>query len=692
MVRSNLYRSFTGAAAIQIAKIYISRGCSVCSHSKQLHQLHFSSLKNLNKIITSKHSAISCNHCKTALKHSGVHARKMASVTPETRTINGKEYYTITEGKAEILFPSSNEVFYNPVQEFNRDLTVAAIGLHAEEYLSKSNIKVSYPGEKDGQSKTMDKSETTTKDTNTKSQEETANQAVKSKSPDQSSANGKSAKTEETKTVIVQPGEHCESGISILEGLSASGLRSIRFAKEVAGVKEVVANDFASEAVLSIKQNIEHNEAEHLVKPSHADAALLMYQHRAHNSRYDVIDLDPYGSPAQFLDSAVQSVKDGGMLCITCTDMAVLCGNHGETAYTKYGGLALHAKYGHEMALRIVLQSIQAHANRYHRYIEPLLSISVDFYVRFFIRVHTGQATVKKSASKHAMVYSCVNCETFHLQRLGVCIQNDRSIKYRPSVGPPMGQTCEHCGGRFQIGGPMWAEPLHNAEFVSNLLKTVQANPDRFKTSDRIIGLLTVVKEELVDCPLYYTQSRLCSVLHCSCPSLIQFRSAILHAGYQVSSSHASPEAFKTDAPSHVIWDIMRAWVKLNPVKQERLTDGNPATKILSQEPSIEVSFSPLPAANPPSRKFKLVRFPENPQKYWGPKARAKKSGGEPLANKRARLQGKRGQEGQLERDYKNYPCKKFKKGLCELGDDCRYTHDSTAPSEQVGTGDISTT
>ncbi|KAM7394674.1 hypothetical protein PAMP_021460 [Pampus punctatissimus] len=29
----------------------------------------------------------------------------------------------VKEGKATILFPSANEVFYNPVQEFNRDLT-----------------------------------------------------------------------------------------------------------------------------------------------------------------------------------------------------------------------------------------------------------------------------------------------------------------------------------------------------------------------------------------------------------------------------------------------------------------------------------------------------------------------------------------------------------------------------------------
>lgn len=38
---------------------------------------------------------------------------------------------------------------------------------------------------------------------------------------------------------------------------------------------------------------------------------------------YDVIDLDPYGSPSIFLDSAVQSVSDGGLLCVTGN--AVLC-------------------------------------------------------------------------------------------------------------------------------------------------------------------------------------------------------------------------------------------------------------------------------------------------------------------------------------------------------------------------------
>ena len=62
-------------------------------------------------------------------------------------------------------------------------------------------------------------------------------------------------------------------------------------------------------------------------------------------------------------------------------------------------------------------------------------------------------------------------------------------------------------------------------------------------------GLLSVIEEELPDCPLYYTVDHLCGVLHCSTPSLIQIRSAVLEAGYQASSSHACKTALKTDAP-----------------------------------------------------------------------------------------------------------------------------------------------
>ena len=42
------------------------------------------------------------------------------SVEEKSRTPPG--FMEVREGRAKILFPSTNEVFYNPVQEVNRDL------------------------------------------------------------------------------------------------------------------------------------------------------------------------------------------------------------------------------------------------------------------------------------------------------------------------------------------------------------------------------------------------------------------------------------------------------------------------------------------------------------------------------------------------------------------------------------------
>lgn len=78
-----------------------------------------------------------------------------------------------------------------------------------------------------------------------------------------------------------------------------------------------------------------------------------MYRHRKSNgTQFSAVDLDPYGSPQIFLDSAVQCVADGGLLLVTATDMAVLAGNSPETCYYKYGSVSLRLKSCHEMVSR----------------------------------------------------------------------------------------------------------------------------------------------------------------------------------------------------------------------------------------------------------------------------------------------------------------------------------------------------
>lgn len=82
-----------------------------------------------------------------------------------------------------------------------------------------------------------------------------------------------------------------KDGLRVLEALSATGLRSIRYAKEVPGLKEIIANDMSWAAVKSIKENIKLNNVEHLVTASEANAMTLMYNSTNAKDRFDAIDL-----------------------------------------------------------------------------------------------------------------------------------------------------------------------------------------------------------------------------------------------------------------------------------------------------------------------------------------------------------------------------------------------------------------
>uniref|UniRef100_A0A8C6A533 tRNA (guanine(26)-N(2))-dimethyltransferase n=1 Tax=Marmota marmota marmota TaxID=9994 RepID=A0A8C6A533_MARMA len=531
---------------------------------------------------------------------------------------------TVTEGAAKIVFPSSNEVFYNPVQEFNRDLTCAVITEFARIQLGTKGIQIKVPGEKDLQKVVVDLSEQEEEKVDWKDGENLA---------------------PGDKPQIAVVGEICEEGLRVLEGLAASGLRSIRFALEVPGLRSVVANDASARAVDLMRHNVQLNGVAHLVQPNQADARMLMYQHQKVSERFDVIDLDPYGSPAPFLDAAVQAVSEGGLLCVTCTDMAVLAGNSGETCYSKYGAMALKSRACHEMALRIVLHSLDLRANCYQRFVVPLLSISADFYVRVFVRVFTGQAKVKASAR----------------------------VKFSAACGPPVSPECEHCGQRHQVGlsrgGPCWVRGPHLCPCpLEPVLSTSCTAPP-------------VPPQELPDVPLYYTLDQLSSTIHCNTPSLLQLRSALLHAGFRVSLSHACKSAVKTDAPSTALWDIMRCWEKTCPVKRERLSETSPAFRILSVEPRLQANFTIREDANPSSRQRGLKRFQANPEANWGPRPRARpgaKAASQVLERRRL-LQNKRKDppedRAQRAARLKTFPCKRFKEGTCQQGDQCCYSH-----------------
>ena len=342
--------------------------------------------------------------------------------------------------------------------------------------------------------------------------------------------------------------------LRVLEALSATGLRSIRYIKEIPGEKYVVINDIDAAAVRAIQRNLRHNNiGKGLYRVSQEDAAKLMFENRAEEKRFDVIDLDPYGSPSIFVDAAVQSIANGGLLAITCTDLSVLCGSHKDACYSKYGAVPLKAPYCHEMALRIVLADLNRQAARYKRYIVPLYCVRVDFYVRLFVRVYESARECRLSSCKLSNVYQCSQCDSFSLQPLGQI--NKKNQHSMPARGPCIGPICEYCGGEHSIGGPIWNRPMLNRAFGKAILHCLSEVDKKIKytpavksgktvekpkmetflsfltTGRRIKAEVTKALGEVENTPLFWSLSSICKTLRCIAPSLTKVQTALINAG-----------------------------------------------------------------------------------------------------------------------------------------------------------------
>lgn len=54
-----------------------------------------------------------------------------------------------------------------------------------------------------------------------------------------------------------------------------------------------------------------------------------------------------------------------------------------------------------------------------------MVSLSIDFYIRVFVRVYTSAAETKNAATKLAYVYQSQGCESFFLQRLARKVRSE---------------------------------------------------------------------------------------------------------------------------------------------------------------------------------------------------------------------------------------------------------------------------
>ena len=307
----------------------------------------------------------------------------------------------------------------------------------------------------------------------------------------------------------------------VLDGLAGTGVRGVRYAVEGPPPGHVVLNDRSPVAAELCRRNLERNAVTAASVTSERLEVLLLRE------RFDLVDIDPFGSPAAFLAGAVRSVRRGGVLAVTATDTPALCGSRPRPCLRRYHARPWRGDAMHEVALRILAGAVVREAARADRAAVPLLSMAEDHYVRVFMGLEDGAR--RADAALGSVGYAWPS--------------DDGGVSTGPS--PPE--------GRRAWAGPLWIGPMHDAGVVDGM-----AADEGLTRSNRMERQLGIWAEEAGLPPLLVDANRIASRLGVPSPRMSLLVEAIRSRGHAAGRAHTNPVGLKTDAPMEVVDQVFR--------------------------------------------------------------------------------------------------------------------------------------
>lgn len=295
------------------------------------------------------------------------------------------------------------------------------------------------------------------------------------------------------------------------EMMGATGVRGLRLLNESGAFREFTFSEANPEACRVLRDNASRFVGATVVE---GDARVIPPE-----APFDYVDLDPYGTPVPFARTALASVRLGGTVAVTATDMMVLAGAQPSACRRRYGAQPVRGRLGPEGGLRILLAHLSREAETLDRAVRPRLAYARDHYVRCYVDV------IDRGGSPAPVDLI------------------DPSQWQGPSVGDR---------GPY---GPLWLGPLFDPELVARL--RVPEPAARPREMERFLSRL---QEEVgVDRPFYFETNVLASQLGlASPPALETIQEGLRALGFRAARTHVRPEGFRTDAPRDEVEALVR--------------------------------------------------------------------------------------------------------------------------------------
>lgn len=322
-----------------------------------------------------------------------------------------------------------------------------------------------------------------------------------------------------------------------VEPLAATGIRALRYALEVEGILRVYASDIDRMAYDIMGLNVALNNAWGRVQVYNWDANALMYYLKSRNVPVLAVDIDPYGSPAPFMDAAISLVGNGGILMVTATDTAVLEGSRRFKALRRYGVNIVKTPCSREVAIRSLLSYIARVAAGHDKWVKPLLSTYVDYYVRLVIQVFRSSRRAQDML-EGSLGYA------YYYPELGYTTMRDEGFKPESK--------------RIKLG-PLWVGELQNTEFIEAMIDKLRGSHSYLRTRERLQQLLVTLREEaMVQDDLYQRLDAITSTLKIPTPSKRRVVEELRSRGFKATLTHLHPVAIRTNATIEELINILK--------------------------------------------------------------------------------------------------------------------------------------
>ncbi|AET31480.1 tRNA (guanine(26)-N(2))-dimethyltransferase [Pyrobaculum ferrireducens] len=304
-----------------------------------------------------------------------------------------------------------------------------------------------------------------------------------------------------------------KTGLTVCEPLSGTGIRGIRYAVESGAVGRLVLNDISKEATELIKKNLEINGVD--AEVYNEDANVLLHRLR---DTCDVVDIDPFGSPAPFMQAAFRALREEGLICATATDTAVLVGRYPRKCLRRYGSVAFRTPFYIEVGLRNLIGFVARVAASEDYKIEPLMSYWEGHYFRFCAYAVRGARDAD---------------------------DNFRNIGYLEYKGG-LRRVTTRPGASYL--GPLWIGPMGEPLIIYKMAE--------FGPHQDFLKLLA--EEYSVAAPWYYRMPEF--AVGGRSVTLKEALKILREAGIYSTATHMSPDGFKTDSSYGEVARVLKTY------------------------------------------------------------------------------------------------------------------------------------